>query len=1160
MKRYQIFVSSSYEDLGEQRAAVIEALLGMGDIPIGMESFGAADQAPWDAIEPLIDQSDYFILILAHRYGKPSDTGKSYTEREYDHAEKIGLPVLAYLVSDEAEWDEKYRETDGARQRRLEEFKARVGLGHSNRVLWVWNGKKEDLARSVTSDLGKQKAATPRPGWIRGSLPPAPTPASWWVVSAFMAALAALASILLIWQARPERETPPPADFSAVRELPVAFGPESSKRELRIGIVGYDTIKPRASVMEEFLSKALSYNLVYAQGTAEEVLDWITDGTVDLAVLSPGAFAATDAWLTKEEKRELKKEGKLPVWSCNYLITPSLLPSSNPFASSKRRGYQMVDRRNPWSWKRFASGEPADERRFLAAKADEKTLYHPLCLTHRQNLVDLKAELKWRSVELSTPDNPLEIVKKAVEQDLVQFVFSDPLSLSGTIYPKVHFKDQLKTVGATSNSEHSFGFSDTLKMLMDSENRKVGGDGFSPRYRVGFLFDGAVIEGREREMAQTLQEVKSAAADANPNEERYLPDAELPAEMWVVRPDFDAAESPRQSPGSPTEFLRNRLIQEDPSFFIDQSGDQIHEIGRKVSDWMRDAGIDPTDRGSPFSRILDSMGHFERMERRPARLALVLSGGGAKCAYQAGAIAYLEHELARMRNSPTPGARSGFLKGSPRDIDLVVGSSGGALNALPTALEITRGGADSETTVFSFPLASLWGAVNLVNLLQLDPWAQGFLGVTYGLLLLFLAWLLGEPLVWMGTLLMKKAETRPWLRKIFTRKGAPVGIIVLMNCAPFILQTMLTILVIAYWGRRISNPGQVGELAPGVHWPFYLFWLPLTLTTGWIAVTLLAGTLASAARGVLKPAWRHGPLRTRILSAGFLIAFSCVGLVAILLLQNRTASTNDNLKEVIVSRLEDLLKQGLADNSPPDGKPDDRAITWSNRIWSHKRNRDFIIALTVLGKDGPADRYLHVPAHRAPPGGEPRRSVDLGSRRGSELHVFDRRERLLNLLIASCTIFPVFHSEPFRDDAARWKPLQIVDGGYSHNIPVEAAVEWGATHILVLEATGALDRSEKTKFWENLLTAFDLLFAQAQIADLRSRQKLEIYTLRPADRALKTLDFASIFTRPAIVAGYRDASKGRFVQYSRPPEFKTIHGIGRQIEPLYCLKSSRNDF
>ncbi|HEX4136006.1 MAG TPA: DUF4062 domain-containing protein [Bryobacteraceae bacterium] len=49
-KRYQVFVSSTYEDLHEERREVMQALLALNCIPTGMELFPAADDDSWTHI------------------------------------------------------------------------------------------------------------------------------------------------------------------------------------------------------------------------------------------------------------------------------------------------------------------------------------------------------------------------------------------------------------------------------------------------------------------------------------------------------------------------------------------------------------------------------------------------------------------------------------------------------------------------------------------------------------------------------------------------------------------------------------------------------------------------------------------------------------------------------------------------------------------------------------------------------------------------------------------------------------------------------------------------------------------------------------------------------------------------------------------------------
>jgi hypothetical protein len=68
-KRYQVFVSSTFEDLREERAAAISALLQIDCFPAGMELFPAADDDSITLIKSVIEDSDYYLVILGGRYG-----------------------------------------------------------------------------------------------------------------------------------------------------------------------------------------------------------------------------------------------------------------------------------------------------------------------------------------------------------------------------------------------------------------------------------------------------------------------------------------------------------------------------------------------------------------------------------------------------------------------------------------------------------------------------------------------------------------------------------------------------------------------------------------------------------------------------------------------------------------------------------------------------------------------------------------------------------------------------------------------------------------------------------------------------------------------------------------------------------------------------------
>ncbi|MGB8508040.1 MAG: DUF4062 domain-containing protein, partial [Pyrinomonadaceae bacterium] len=96
-KRYQVFVSSTYQDLQEERQEVIQALLELDCIPAGMELFPAADEDQWTLIKKVIDDCDYYIVIVGGRYGSMSTTGLSYTQMEYEYAVSQGKPVIGFI-------------------------------------------------------------------------------------------------------------------------------------------------------------------------------------------------------------------------------------------------------------------------------------------------------------------------------------------------------------------------------------------------------------------------------------------------------------------------------------------------------------------------------------------------------------------------------------------------------------------------------------------------------------------------------------------------------------------------------------------------------------------------------------------------------------------------------------------------------------------------------------------------------------------------------------------------------------------------------------------------------------------------------------------------------------------------------------------------------
>lgn len=99
-KKLQVFVSSTYTDLQEERQAAVQAILDAGHIPAGMELFKAGNESQLKTICKWIDESDVYLLILGGRYGSiESKSSKSYTQLEYEYALSKDIPVFAVVLS-----------------------------------------------------------------------------------------------------------------------------------------------------------------------------------------------------------------------------------------------------------------------------------------------------------------------------------------------------------------------------------------------------------------------------------------------------------------------------------------------------------------------------------------------------------------------------------------------------------------------------------------------------------------------------------------------------------------------------------------------------------------------------------------------------------------------------------------------------------------------------------------------------------------------------------------------------------------------------------------------------------------------------------------------------------------------------------------------------
>lgn len=163
-KRYQVFVSSTFTDLEEERREILQALLELDCIPSGMELFPAANMTQWELIKGLIDDCDYYLVIVGGRYGSIGPEGISYTEMEFRYALSIGKPTIGFLHKQPGDIAVKNSEKTAEGLAMLESFRHLVG--QKNCKFWT---NAADLGSVASRSLVQLMRREPAVGWVRAN-------------------------------------------------------------------------------------------------------------------------------------------------------------------------------------------------------------------------------------------------------------------------------------------------------------------------------------------------------------------------------------------------------------------------------------------------------------------------------------------------------------------------------------------------------------------------------------------------------------------------------------------------------------------------------------------------------------------------------------------------------------------------------------------------------------------------------------------------------------------------------------------------------------------------------------------------------------------------------------------------------------------------------
>lgn len=163
-KRYQVFISSTFEDLQEERSEVMQALLELDCIPAGMELFPASNEDQWSLIKRVIDDCDYYILIIGGRYGSCNNEGISYTEQEFRYAIETNKPIISFLHKTPGDISNNKSEQDPDKKIKLSKFRNLA----QKKMIKYWSSPQE-LGSVVSRSMIKLMKQFPAFGWVKAN-------------------------------------------------------------------------------------------------------------------------------------------------------------------------------------------------------------------------------------------------------------------------------------------------------------------------------------------------------------------------------------------------------------------------------------------------------------------------------------------------------------------------------------------------------------------------------------------------------------------------------------------------------------------------------------------------------------------------------------------------------------------------------------------------------------------------------------------------------------------------------------------------------------------------------------------------------------------------------------------------------------------------------
>jgi hypothetical protein len=192
-----VMISSTFTDLEQHRAALIDAIAGQGLAAVAMENDSALpDVDIIDSSLGMVRDASAYIGVISHKYGQtPEDPNRnpgklSITELEFNEAQQLDRPILLFIMGDKHPLRKADVETDADKTRKLNAFRERAKQmkpgSPVHRVYATFDSLEEFSRKAIHAAANLRRYLDAAPVPARTAADPIPAPPAFYAEPAYI--------------------------------------------------------------------------------------------------------------------------------------------------------------------------------------------------------------------------------------------------------------------------------------------------------------------------------------------------------------------------------------------------------------------------------------------------------------------------------------------------------------------------------------------------------------------------------------------------------------------------------------------------------------------------------------------------------------------------------------------------------------------------------------------------------------------------------------------------------------------------------------------------------------------------------------------------------------------------------------------------------------